>query len=191
MYYGVVDPEDDDLYYIGEEDGYFDWYEQEGFVSASYDFSILSISDGEDEIYAYSELWWEKELMFVDVPFAYVSPEQFDTDNPPRDVILSLGFDEDGTVFSEVFYSVDEYGQWGEISLDPDGIISPLVQMWDEEAGELYWVDSDDDFALRADKELLQYSYSPLPSGLEVWIELEVIDFGGNSDWVEISTTTP
>ena len=191
MYYGVVDPEDDELYYIGEGDGYFDWHQQEGFVSASYDFSILSISDGEDEIYAYSELWWEEELMFVDVPLAYVPPEQSDTDNPPRDVILSLGFDEDGTVFNEVFYSVDEYGQWGEISLDPDGIISPLVQMWDEEAGELYWVDSDDDFALRSDKELLQYSYSPLPSGLEVWIELEVTDFGGNSDWVEISTTTP
>ncbi len=129
--------------------------------------------------------------MFVDVPLAYVPPEQLGADDSAHDVILSLGFDEGGAIFSEVFYLVDEYGQWSEISLDPDGMISPLVQMWDEEAGELYWVDSDDDFALRADKELLQYSYSPLPSGLEVWIELEVTDFGGNSDWVEISTTTP
>jgi hypothetical protein len=191
LYYGVVDPADGHLYYIGEEGGYFDGDEQEVFVSAFYDFSILSISDGEDEIYAYSELWWEEELMFVDVPLAYVPPEQFGTDDPAHDIILSLGFDEDETIFSEIFYSVDEYGQWGEISLDPDGMISPLVQMWDEEAGELYWVDSDDDTALWADKELLQYSYSPLPTGLEVWIELEVIDFGGNSDWVEISTTTP
>jgi hypothetical protein len=64
MYYGVGDPEDDELYYIGEEEGYFDWDEQEGFVSAFYDFSILSISDGEDEIHAYSELWWEKEHIY-------------------------------------------------------------------------------------------------------------------------------
>jgi hypothetical protein len=191
IYYGVVDPEDDELYYIGEEEGDFDWDEQEGFVSAFYDFSILSISDGEDEIYAYSELWWEDDLMFVDVPLTYVPPGQLDTDDPTHDIILSLGFDEDGTVFNEVFYSVDGYGQWGEISLDPDGIISPLIQIWDEESDELYWVDSDDDFALWADIEILQYSYSPLPSGLEVWIELEVMDFGGNSDWVGISTTTP
>jgi hypothetical protein len=64
MYYGVGDPEDDELYYIGEEEGYFDWDEQEGFVSAFYDFPILSISDGEDEIHAYSELWWEKEHIY-------------------------------------------------------------------------------------------------------------------------------
>ena len=191
MYYGVVDPSDGELYYIGEEEGYFDWDEQENFVSVLYDFSILSISDGENEIYAFSELWWEDELMFVDVPLAYVPPEEFGTDDPAHYVILSLGLDEDGTVFNEVFYSVDEYGQWGEISLEPYGILSPLVQMWDEESDELYWVDSDDESALWADKELLQYSYSPLPAGLEVWITMEVSDFGGNSDWIEIATTAP
>jgi hypothetical protein len=191
LYYGVVDPEDDQLYYIGEEDGYFGGDEQEVLISASYDFSILSISDGEDEIYAYSDLWEEEELVFVDVPLAYVPPEQLGADDSAHDVILSLGFDEGGAIFSEVFYLVDKYGQWSEISLDPDGMISPLVQMWDEEAGELYWVDSDDDSALFADKELLRYRYSPLPSGHEVWIELEVVDFGGNSDWVEVSTTSP
>ena len=191
IYYGVVDPADGELYFIGEEEGYFDLDDEEGYISAFYDFSILSLSDGEDEIYAYSELWIEEDLMLVDIPLSYVPSNEFDTDDPPHDVTLALAIDEDMFVVSEVYYEVDEFGQWGEVTLDPEGIISPLVQLWDEETQELYWVDSSDELSLWADKENLEYAFSALESGLEVWVVLEVLDFGGNSDWVELSVIVP
>jgi hypothetical protein len=65
------------------------------------------------------------------------------------------------------------------------------VQLWDEETQELYWVDSSDELSLWADKENLEYAFSTLDSGLEVWVVLEVLDFGGNSDWVELSVIVP
>lgn len=198
MYYGVVDPEDDTLYYIGEEYGDFD--AETGEFGVLYDFSILSISDGEDEVFAYADLWWEydeetnEDLLFIDVPLTYVPPEEAETDDPPHDVLLSLGVSfgaGEGEIFSEIFYQVDEYGQWSEATLDPDGYLSPLVQMWDDEAEDVYWVDSSDDTWLWADPDLLQYQFSALPSGLEVFIEVEVLDFGGNSDWAQVSTLSP
>ena len=191
IYYGVTDPADGELYFIGEEEGYFDLDDEEGYISAFYDFSILSLSDGEDEIYAYSELWIDGDLMLVDIPLSYVPSNEFDTDDPPHDVTLALAIDEDMLAVSEVYYEVDEYGQWGEITLDPEGVISPLVQLWDEETQELYWVDSSDELSLWADKETLEYAFSMLDSGLEVWVVLEVLDFGGNSDWVELSVIVP
>ena len=195
MYYGVVDPEDDTLYYIGEEYGDFD--AETGEFGVLYDFSILSISDGEDEVFAYADLWWEydeetnEELLFIDVPFTYVPPEEAETDDPAHDVLLSLGISGDGEIFSEIFYEVDEYGQWSEATLNPDGYLNPQVQMWDDEQEDIYWVDSSDDTWLWADPELLQYQFSALPPGLQVFIEIEVLDFGGNSDWVEVSTLSP
>ena len=63
--------------------------------------------------------------------------------------------------------------------------------MWDDEQEDIYWVDSSDDTWLWADPELLQYQFSALPPGLQVFIEIEVLDFGGNSDWVEVSTLSP
>ena len=198
MYYGVVDPADDTLYYIGEEYGDFD--AETGEFWAVYDFSILSISDGEDEIFAYADLWWEydeetnEDLLFIDVPLTYVPPEEAETDDPPHDLVLSLGVSfgaGEGEIFSEIFYEVDEYGQWSEATLDPDGYINPLVQMWDEEDQDVYWVDSSDDTWLWADPAVLQYQFSALPSETLVNIDIEVLDFGGNSDWTSLSLFSP
>ena len=198
MYYGVVDPADDTLYYIGEEYGDFD--AETGEFWAVYDFSILSISDGEDEIFAYADLWWEydeetnEDLLFIDVPLTYVPPEEVDTDDPPYDLVLSLGVSfgaGEGEIFSEIFYEVDEYGQWSEATLDPDGYINPLVQMWDEEDQDVYWVDSSVDTWLWADPAVLQYQFSALPSGTLVNVDIEVLDFGGNSDWTSLSLFSP
>ena len=198
MYYGVVDPADETLYYIGEEYGDFD--AETGEFWAVYDFSILSISDGEDEIFAYADLWWEydeetsEDLLFIDVPLTYVPPEEAETDDPPHDLVLSLGVSfgaGEGEIFSEIFYEVDEYGQWSEATLNPDGYLNPLVQMWDEEAQDVYWVDSSDDTWLWADPAVLQYQFSALPSETLVNIDIEVLDFGGNSDWTSLSLFSP
>ena len=198
MYYGVIDPADDTLYYIGEEYGDFD--AETGEFWAVYDFSILSISDGEDEIYAYADLWWEydeetnEELLFIDVPLTYVPPDEVHTDDPPHEVVLSLGVSfgaGEGEIFSEIFYQVDEYGQWSEATLNPDGYLNPLVQMWDEEAQDVYWVDSSEDTWLWADPAVLQYQFSALPSETNVMIDIEVLDFGGNSDWTSLNLSLP
>jgi hypothetical protein len=67
-------------------------------------------------------------------------------------------------------YLLSRYGhyRWGEVTLDPGGLISPLLQLWDEETQELYWVDSSDELSLWTDKENLEYAFSTLESGLEV-----------------------
>ena len=91
------------------------------------------------------------------MPLTYVPPDEVDTDDPPHEVVLSLGvsFGEgEGEVFAEIFHQVDEYGQWSEATLNPDGYLNPLVQMWDEEAQDLYWVDSSEDTWLWADPAL-------------------------------------
>ena len=71
------------------------------------------------------------------------------------------------------------------------GYINPLVQMWDEEDQDVYWVDSSDDSWLWADPDLLQYQFSALPSETLVNIDIEVLDFGGNSDWTSLSLFSP
>ena len=190
LYYGVVDPADDMLYFIGEEPG---WIYDDGTVSAFYDLSILTMSDGYDTSYAYTYFTVDEDenLYFFDIPLGYMPSNELENDDAPiHDVELSLVIDGDtGDILSEVYYEVDESGQWGELMADPEGAIFPVVQMENDD-GSLDWV-SASDLWLYADLDALTYSFEPLPEGITVIADLYVYDYGDNSDYVSVETTVP
>ena len=190
LYYGVIDPADDMLYFVGEEPG---WINDDGTVTAFYDLSILTMSDGFDTSYAYTYFTVDEDenLYFFDIPLGYMSSNELENDDAPiHDVELSLVIDGDTSeILSEVYYEVDESGQWGELMADPEGAIFPVVQMENDD-GSLDWV-SASDLWLYADLDELTYSFEPLPEGITIIADLYVYDYGGNSDYVSVETTVP
>ena len=128
IYYGVLDETDDSIIFIGEEPGEVS-DDGSGLAGAIYDLTVLTISDGVDTDYAYLDLEidFETETMYIDVPLWYVPPEDFDTDDPPRDVVLSLVLDFEGNIWSEVYYVISDDGTYGELDAGPDGLIYPVV----------------------------------------------------------------
>jgi hypothetical protein len=189
LYYAVIDPADDMLYYIGEDPG---WINDDGTVSAFYDLAILTMSDGFDTSYAYTYFSVDEDenLYFFDIPLGYTPSSELESDEPIHDVELSLAIDgETGEILSAVYYEVDDSGQWGELIADPEGAIFPVVQMEDDD-GSVVWV-SASDLWLYADLDELTYSFEPLPPETTLIADLYVYDYGGHSDYVSIETTVP
>ena len=191
LYYGVIDAADDMLYFVGEEPG---WINDDGTVTAFYDLSILTMSDGFDTSYAYTYFTVDEDenLYFFDIPLGYMSSDELENDDAPiHDVELSLVIDGNTSeILSEVYYEVDEAGQWGELLADPEGAIFPILQMENDD-GSLDWVSPSDSMWLYADLDELTYSFEPLQEGITVIADLYVYDYGGNSDYVSIETTVP
>ena len=189
IYYGVVDPEDDNLYYIGEESGWIAG-DGSGLVGAIYDLTILTISDGYDTSYAYTDFYFDEDvaLLLFDVPMTYGSADL--TDDDYVDLVLSLTVDATtGDVVSEVYFQVDEFGQWSEFAADPEGFVWPSVQMEDYD-GSLVWVDGGD-IPLFADIPSLEYSFEPIPSGTTLVAELWISDYAGNTDLLSLVDLVP
>jgi hypothetical protein len=189
IHYGAVDPEDGNLYFIGEESGWIAG-DGSGLVSAIYDLTILTISDGYDTSYAYTDFYYDEaeDLLLFDVPMTYGSAEL--TDDLFVDLVLSMALDATtGEVISEVYYQVDELGQWSEFIADPEGFIWPSVLM-EEEDGALVWVDGGD-IPLYADIPALEYSFEPLPSGTTLVASLWISDYAGNSDFLSLVDLVP
>jgi hypothetical protein len=66
----------------------------------------------------------------------------------------------------------------------------PLVQVYDPATGEYEWLPTTD-VPLRAELANLEYNVDPLPSGTQLVVELWVVDFGGNADYVSALVTVP
>jgi hypothetical protein len=180
--YGVVDDSDGSVIFIGEEPASFEALDDgSGEVVAFYDLTALTLSDGIDTDFAYldMEIDYESGLWFLDVPLWYVPPEEADTDDPPHDVILGLTLNPDGDVLSEVYYEINAEGMIGELTADPDGLIYPVVlnQYAD---GSREWLTLSE-VGLYADLPFLQYDLVPLESGTELFVELVVYDYSGDS----------
>ena len=112
------------------------------------------------------------------------------TDDLYIDLVLSMAVDATaGEIISEVYYQVDEFGQWSEFIADPEGFIWPAVLM-EEEDGSLIWVDGSD-IPLYADIPSLEYSFEPLPSGITLVAELWIYDYAGNSDFLRLVDLVP
>lgn len=185
--YGVVE-EDGSITFIGTEpaqvadDG-------SGFAIGIYDLTALTVSDGIDTSYAYLDLTIdeEAELVTIDVPMAYYPPG---SDEGYGDVLLSLVLDSAGELISETYYVFDEeLGTFGELTADPEGIIVPTLLFVGAD-GSFEWVPSSD-VGLYADLPSLTYDLEPLESGTQLYVELTVTDFGGNSDFVSGYTVVP
>lgn len=189
LYYGLPQP-DGTIVFFGEEPGVLGG---DGTASGFFDMTALSITDGIDTSYAYSSITFQEgqDAFSIDVPLAYY-PEGADPGGDDyQDVILSLVVSaSDGSIQSEVYYTIDaETGAQGELSPDPQGLIFPLV-LAQYPDGTSEWVPAAQ-VGLYAELANLQYSFDPVPSGTDLYVELDVFDFGGNSDYVFLETTVP
>lgn len=181
--YGTIGA-DGGVTYLGKEQAEID---DEGMATGNFDLTTMEITDGEDTASAYLELTYSGDVTTFDVPMAYYPPDDsaaFD------DVLLSITLDEEWNVLSETYYSYDDaLGTYGELTTDPEGIIVPQVLVVGPDGSESWTATSD--VGLYADLPYLQYNFPELPSGTELYIELWVVDFGGNAASVSGTITLP
>jgi hypothetical protein len=188
--YGLVE-EDGSVTFLGDE---FAEIAEDGSGTALgiYDLTVLTLSDGEDETFAYLSLTIDEEqgVATVDVPMAYYSPEDVGGETY-QDVLLTLTLDaESGDILNETYYTYDEeLGTYGELTAEPEGVIVPEVLSIDAEGNETWEPTSD--VGLFADLPNLQYDLKPLDPGTALYVELSVTDFGGNSDAVSAEVAVP
>jgi hypothetical protein len=175
--YGLVD-EDGSIVYIGSEPATVS-EDGSGVVSGFYDLTALKMDDGIDSAYAYLDLSYDDSsgVVTFDVPLAYYAPGE---DEVYDDIVLSLVLDQDGNILSETYYVYNpETDTFGELTADPEGIIVPYVFVLGAD-GSAQWSPTSD-VGLFADLPGIAYDLEPLEAGTELWIELNVTDFGGNT----------
>lgn len=190
VFYGVLDEDDGSIIFIGEEPGEVS-DDGSGLAAAIYDLTVLTISDGIDTDFAYLDLTFDEEsgFIFIDVPLWYVPPEEFETDDPPHDVVLSLVIDDAGDIVSEVYYEIGVDGTFGELTADPDGLIFPIVlNEYPDGAAEWLTLSEQGLFANLPD---LQYDLEPLDPGTGLYAELTLTDYGGNTASVSMFDLVP
>ena len=187
--YGTIG-EDGSITFIGSEPATVS-DDGTGNVVGTYDLTALTISDGQDTAYGYVDLTVDAEagVGTIDVPMAYYPPG--DPNTSFDDVLLSLVFDIDGNLLSETYYSYDDaLSTYGELTTDPAGIIVPQVFVQAADGSDGAWVPTSD-VGLFADLPSLAYDLETLPSGTQLYVQLTVYDFGGNSDVVSAVVTIP
>jgi hypothetical protein len=185
LHSGVVQ-DDGSIVFVGEDQGLF-----EGSLAlANYDLTVLTLSDGTDEAIAYQDVSFteDQSMIFLDVPVAYFAPGAAGDDY--RDLLLSIQYDVNAEVLSAGFFLVDEdAGTIGEFDPDPQGLIYPWLLL-SRPDGSSDWVTLSES-GLWADPALLTFEYQTLPAGTEVYSELVVVDYGGNSDFASVSVVLP
>jgi hypothetical protein len=188
--YGLLG-DDGAITFIGEEPAY-PADDGSDTVVGEFDLTTLEISDGEDSATAYLQLTTtpDGDAVTVDVPMAYYAADDEDGESY-QDALLSLVHDGDsGEIVSETYYSHDAAtGNYGELTTDADGIIVPQLLHVAADGTE-EWTGTSET-GLYADLPGLQYDLVDLVSGTVLYIELWVVDFGGNSDMVSAVVTIP
>lgn len=188
--YGIVN-QDGSISLIGDEDATVS-NDGSGTALGYYGLDYLVMDDGEDQASAYFSYKEDDEAgtATVDVPLSYYPP-QGSSAPAVEDALLTLGLQpSSGSVVSEVFYAYNpETSTYGELTVEPNGLIVPLVQNLYPD-GSTEWVPTTD-VGLYADLPNLRYGLQPLASGTQLYIELWVVDFGGNADYVNAVLTVP
>jgi hypothetical protein len=187
LYYGILNG-DGTIRYIGERPAQVS-SDGSGVASAFYNLGYLSLSDGTASSLAYLAYSQDENAgtASVSVPLEYT-----DSSSDAVSGLLELGLDPaTGSIVSETYYAYNpSTGTYGELSVQSDGLIQPLVQDYDPDTGEYEWVPTNDE-GLGAELAGLQYYVDPLPSGTKLVVELWVIDFGGNAAFVSSVVTVP
>ncbi len=188
--YGLIQ-EDGSTLYLGEEPGLFT-DDGSGIAQGTYDLTTFEISDGVDTVTAYVDLSFDEEsgIGTLTVPMAYYAPGDVEGETY-QDVRLVITYDpETSDVLSETYYAIDpETGTAGELQAEPEGLIAPELLQVDAEGNE-EWVASSD-VGLFANLPDLTYDFPALPSGTEVYAELTITDFGGNTATVTTLVPVP
>jgi hypothetical protein len=184
--YGLVES-DGSITFLGKEPADFD----ERSAIGTWDLTSLEITDGEDTTSAFVDLTIDDDagVTTIDVPMGYYAADDVDGETY-QDALLSLVIDDSDELVSESYYSYDDAtGNYGALTADPEGIISPELLSVDEDGTETWFATSD--YGLYADIPYLAYDFPALASGTEVYIELTIIDFGGNEATVSAMDVTP
>jgi hypothetical protein len=188
LYYGILNG-DGTISYIGERPAQVS-SDGTGVASAFYNLGYLSLSDGEDTSLAYLAYSQDQNAgtASVSVPLEYYDSNDSEAVNG----LLELGLDgATGSIVSETYYAYNTTtGTYGELSVQPDGLIVPLVQDYDPATGQYEWV-ATNDTGLYAELANLEYLVDPLPAGTQLVVELWVVDFGGNTAYVSALVTVP
>ena len=183
--YGTVEA-DGSTTFLGQEQAEID---DAGNASGFFDLTTMEITDGEDTAPAYLELTYDEDqgINTFDVPLAYYEPGEGDE---YVDVTLSITLDEDWNVLTETYYQYNEDLQtYGELSTEADGIIVPQLLSVASDGTQTWFGTTET--GLYADLPNLQYTFPTLASGTVLYIELAVVDFGGNIAKVSATVTIP
>ena len=188
--YGLVEA-DGSITFLGQEEATFTT-DGTGLAEGYFDLTTMTISDDEDTVNAYLQLDTDEEagVTTINVPMAYYAPDDVDGETY-QDVLLTITTDaETQDVLTETYYVFNaNLGTYGELTADPAGIIVPEVLNVLADGAEEWLATSD--YGLYADLPYLQYDFVRLDPGTELYIELNVIDYGGNTSTVSATVTVP
>lgn len=188
--YGLVEA-DGSITFLGQEEATFTT-DGTGLAEGYFDLTTMTISDDEDTVNAYLQLDTDEEagVTTINVPMAYYAPDDVDGETY-QDVLLTITTDaETQDVLTETYYAFNaDLGTYGELTADPAGIIVPEVLNVLADGAEEWLATSD--YGLYADLPYLQYDFVRLDPGTELYIELNVIDYGGNTSTVSATVTVP
>jgi len=187
--YGIVEA-DGSITYLGKEEAYLS-DDGSGEASGAFDLTTLSITDGLDAADAYYEMTTDEGtgVTTFDVPMAYYDPALVGT-TEYKDLLLSIVADENGDVTSETYYLYNENtGTYGEFTPKPTWIIVPQVLNVLEDGTEVWY--STSEVGLFADLPALVYNFPKLATGTQLYVELVLVDFGGNTGRVDAIVEIP
>lgn len=174
--FGYVDPEDGSIVQLGDTEAEI---REDGTVGGFTDLTVLTITDEVgDTIDAYLSLEFDEEegVAYASVPLDYTDPVTEETSPVNLSIVLDP---ETGDVLQEVYYLLDEEsGAYGELTADPEGLVSPVVLVFGSD-GSVEWQPYGDT-ALYADLPSLAYGLELLEPGTEIYVDIVVTDFGGN-----------
>jgi hypothetical protein len=188
--YGLVG-EDGSITYIGDEQATVS-DDGSGLVSGFYDLTTLNLTDGIDTALAYLTLSYDDDQPGFDlsIPLAYYEPGAPLDGVSYQDILLEVVVDDEQNVTQETYFAFDpDSGTYGEATLEPDGLLVPQVLVYDAE-GNQTWAPTSD-VGLYADLPNILYDFPRLESGSQLYIELVIVDFGGNRDSVSALVTIP
>jgi Clostripain family len=182
--YGTV-AEGGAITFLGEEYGTAS-SDGTGAVSGDYDLTTLTIGDGRQTVNAYMQLDSDADngITTIDIPMAYFAPGKTGIDF--QDAVLTITLDTDTdtdtdtwTVIDERYYAYDDrIGTFGELFVQPGGTFAP-ERLRVAADGTESWIPSAE--RLNADLAAMAYKFVRLPSGTQLFIDLTVTDFGGNT----------
>lgn len=188
--YGLVEA-DGSITFLGQEEASFST-DGSGLAEGFFDLTTMTISDDEDTVNAYLQLFTDESagVTTINVPMAYYAPEDVEGETY-QDVLLTITTDaKTQDVLTETYYAFNaDLGTYGELTANPTGIIVPEVLNVLADGTEEWLATSD--YGLYADLPYLQYDFVRLDSGTELYVELNVVDYGGNTSTVSAYVTVP
>ncbi|MGX5695515.1 clostripain-related cysteine peptidase [Agromyces soli] len=177
----------DDVVYVAEMPAPLTTGPDEASVTAQYDLSYLTLTDGDVTMTVYQDITTDPATGYrtIDVPLEYVAPGEEEY----QDALLSIVIDDEGTVVAEDFYVLGEAGTYGAMSPDPDARIFPVaLVLVDDEAWEYQRID---DVGIAADLPEIQYAFEALEPGTTLVLDADVQDYGQEADTISVEVAIP